>query len=67
MLFCSDLIDVRQTHFNVDSWKVVLKEIFSEFIFNILKKINICFISCTFLIKKDTFGFNFELFDCINE
>ena len=37
LLFCSDLIDIREKYFNVDS----LKEISSDVVFNCQKQINL--------------------------
>ena len=41
VLFCSDLIDIREKNFNVDSLKVLFKEVCWNIIFNFLKERNI--------------------------
>ena len=61
---CSDLIDIREKDFNVDSLKVLFKEVSSDITLNMLKEINI-FYKLSVLGKKYTlhFVFNSELFD----
>ena len=63
---CSDLTDIREKDFkfNVDSLKVLFKEVSSDITLNMLKEINI-FYKLSVLGKKYTlhFVFNSELFD----
>ena len=66
MLFCSDVIDIRFFFLNVDSLKVLFEWTASDSIFNYLKEMNILHKLYVF-DKKYTFGFNFQLFECMNE
>ena len=73
LLPCSDLIHIREKYFNVNSLKVLFKEVSSDIILNFLKEINT-------LIKKIYIYiynyyiytyiyiyivFDFEMFHCI--
>ena len=42
LLTCSDLTEIRESHFTAQSLCVLFQEISSEKIFNFLKEINIC-------------------------
>ena len=57
-LFCSDLIDIRQTYFNVNSLKVLFRDMYSDIIFNFLKEIKKIYKLYVFY-KKYTFDFDF--------
>ena len=39
--FCSDLTDIREKYSNVNSLKVLFKEVSSNIVFNFLKDINV--------------------------
>ena len=64
--FCSDLIDIREHYFNVDSLKVLFKDVSSNIIFNFLKDINI-FYKLFVFGKEYTFVFDFEFFQSMTE
>ena len=52
LLFSSDLIDIREKYFKLDSLKVLFKQISSDIIFNFLKEISIFYKLFKFLIRN---------------
>ena len=43
LLFCLDLTDIREKYFNIDSLKMLFKEVSSDIIFNFKKNIDISY------------------------